>query len=505
MLEGKNISIKIGTRYLIEGLSFTLNKGDKLAIIGEEGNGKSTLLKSILGLCDYAEMEGTILFHGNRVGYLAQSLEEEYREMKVRDFLFFDETDYYEKVGICYTLLETFSLEDSLFEQTMASLSGGEKVKIRILKLLLEDDDVLCLDEPTNDLDLETLKWLEHFIKTTSKPVLYVSHDETLLSHTANRVLHLEQIKHKTECRYTLLNVGYDEYVLSRLRSIAKQNQMASFEKRAYDKKQEKLQQVMQKVEHQQNTITRADPHGGKMLKKKMHSLKSQEKRLEETERTNPADVEEEIFFCFEDGKLPSRKKVLSYHLEELTVENKILAKHITLEMIGNMHLCIIGKNGQGKSTLLKKIYHELRERDDLKVGYMPQNYDDVLNQYEFVFDFLAPSNTKEELTKARMYLGNMKFTKEEMTGKIKDLSNGTKAKLFLIKLVLEKCNVLILDEPTRNVSPLSNPVIRSVLKEFQGAIISVSHDRLFLKEVIDHIYRLSEEGLKRCQKETIC
>lgn len=505
MLEGKNISIKIGTRYLIKGLSFTLNKGDKLAIIGEEGNGKSTLLKSILGLCDYAEMEGTVLFHGHRVGYLAQSLEEEYMEMTIRDFLFFDETDYYEKVGTCYTLLETFGLEDSLFEQTMDSLSGGEKVKIRILKLLLEDDDVLCLDEPTNDLDLETLKWLEHFIKITSKPVLYVSHDETLLSHTANRVLHLEQIKHKTECRYTLLNVGYDEYVLLRLRSIAKQNQMASLEKRAYDRKQEKLQQVMQKVEHQQNTITRADPHGGKMLKKKMHSLKSQEKRLEETERTNPVDVEEEIFFCFEDGKLPSRKKVLSYHLEELTVQNKILAKHITLEIIGNMHLCMIGKNGQGKSTLLKKIYQELRERDDLKVGYMPQNYDDVLNQYDFVFDFLVPNKTKEELTKARMYLGNMKFTKEEMTGKIKDLSNGTKAKLFLIKLVLEKCNVLVLDEPTRNVSPLSNPVIRSVLKEFQGAIISVSHDRLFLKEVIDHIYRLSEEGLKRCQKETIC
>lgn len=149
-----------------------------------------------------------------------------------------------------------------------------------------------------------------------------------------------------------------------------------------------------------------------------------------------------------------------------------------------------------GKSTLIKLIYNELKDRSDIKVGYMPQTYDEVLNNYKCVLDFVCLNASKDEITKARMLLGNMKFTKEEMTGNIKDLSNGTKAKLFLIKLVLDKCDVLILDEPTRNVSPLSNPVIRKVLKEYKGTIISISHDRKYINEVINVLYILTPNGL---------
>ena len=126
----------------------------------------------------------------------------------------------------------------------------------------------------------------------------------------------------------------------------------------------------------------------------------------------------------------------------------------------------------------------------------MPQTYNDVFKDYEYVLDFLVPNGSKEKITKARMFLGNMKFTREEMTGKIQDLSNGTKAKLFLMKFVLDQCNVLILDEPTRNVSPLSNPVIRNVLRNFKGTIISVSHDRKYIHEVIDQLYVLLPNGL---------
>ncbi|HIT23627.1 MAG TPA: ABC-F family ATP-binding cassette domain-containing protein, partial [Candidatus Faecimonas intestinavium] len=162
----------------------------------------------------------------------------------------------------------------------------------------------------------------------------------------------------------------------------------------------------------------------------------------------------------------------------------------------GNPHVCIIGQNGVGKSTLIKEIYNTLRTRTDIKVGYMPQNYEDILKEYDKVIDFIAPSGKKEDVTKARMYLGNMNVTREEMEGKIAELSNGTKAKLILMKLVLEKSNVLLLDEPTRNVSPLSNPVIRKVLKEFKGTIISVSHDRKYIEEVIDKLYTLTPNGL---------
>lgn len=137
----------------------------------------------------------------------------------------------------------------------------------------------------------------------------------------------------------------------------------------------------------------------------------------------------------------------------------------------------------------------KLKERTDIKVGYMPQTYDDVLNNYKNVLDFLCTEKDKEEITKVRMYLGNMNFTRDEMMGEIKNLSGGSKAKLFLIKLVLDKCNVLILDEPTRNVSPLSNPVIRKVLKEFNGTIISISHDRKYIDEVANEIYELTKMG----------
>ena len=145
---------------------------------------------------------------------------------------------------------------------------------------------------------------------------------------------------------------------------------------------------------------------------------------------------------------------------------------------------------------LIKELYNTLKERTDIKVGYMPQNYEDILENQDKVIDFIAPSGKKEDITKARMYLGNMNLTREEMEGKITELSNGTKAKLILMKLVLEKCNVLLLDEPTRNVSPLSNPVIRKVLKEFKGTIISVSHDRKYIEEVIDKLYTLTPNGL---------
>ena len=496
MLEVKNLNIIIENNYIIKDLSFNLNSNDKLAIIGEEGNGKSTILKSLINKCDYAEMSGIINTNHNRIGYLPQYIEKSKLKYKVYDFLFKDEEDYYNKINDLYKNLNKINLEDKILNQTINTLSGGEKVKINILKLLLEDYDILFLDEPTNDLDIDTLNFLESFIKTTTKPIIYVSHDETLLQNTANRILHIERIKHKKECRHTLENIGFKEYVDNRERKIEKQNQVASKEKRDYKKQEEKLKQIMQKVEYRQKTITRKDPYGAALLKKKMRNLKSQEKRLEKKVTTEKVEVEENINFSFENTSIPKNKIIINLNLDELKVKDKVLSKNIKLDIIGNTKICIIGKNGCGKSTLIKIIYEKLKPREDIKVGYMPQNYDDVFNDYENVLDFIAPSKKLDDITKARTYLSSMNFTKDETEGKVKDLSNGTKAKLFLIKLVLDKCNVLILDEPTRNLSPLSNPVLRKVLKEFKGTIISISHDRLYINEVIDKVYLLTETSL---------
>lgn len=496
MLEIKNLSIKLNDRYLVENLSLVLNKNDKLAIIGEEGNGKSTLLKAILGIANYVNITGTINVLGNKIGYLAQNINEADLYKRVFDYLFLNDNDYYNKVNSFYKYLEIINLEDTILEQLIKTLSGGEKVKIGILKLLLEENDILFLDEPTNDLDLDTLSWLENFLVNTSKPIMYVSHDEVLLSKTANIILHLEQINNKTKARNTLVKTDYDTYISERLKWLDKETQLAKSQKREYLKKEAKLQQVMNKVHYEQNTISRSAPHGAKLLKKKMHSLKAQEKKLDNMELTEIPDTEESINFFFEDVFIPSTKKIISLNISELKFSNKVLAKNILLDVIGNTHLCIVGNNGVGKTTLMKIIYEELKVRKDIKLGYMPQNYDDILNDYENVMDFLNLSS-KDDITKARMYLGNMKFTREEMTGKIKNLSNGAKAKLFLLKLVLDRSDVLLLDEPTRNVSPLSNPVIRKVLNDFKGTIISITHDRKYISEVANKVYILTKDGLR--------
>ncbi len=499
MLEINNITIEIDGRNIIENLSFTLHNGEKLAIIGEEGNGKSTLMKSIMGICPYANIKGSIRYADHHIGYLPQTIGNEYNETKVIDYIL-ENLDYYDIIGELYDYLNRFNLRDEILEQNISTLSGGEKIKIGILKIILEGADIYFLDEPTNDLDIDSLDWLEDFILNSKCLIMYISHDEELLANTANMILHLEELEKKTQCKHTLFNGDYETYITERASMIENTTMKAKSEKREYERAQERLDRIMRKVEHDQANISRGDPHGARLLKKKMHSLKSQERRLANTELTSIPDVEEAISFFFDEVNIPRGKTILNLDIPELKVGDRVLARNISLNVKGNEHICIIGNNGVGKSTLIKAIYDMIGSRKDLKVGYMPQNYEDELEKYEYVLDYISEGANEEEIKKARVYMSCMKLTQEEIDGKMSSLSNGTKAKLLLIKNVLDKVEVLILDEPTRNVSPLSNPVFRRVLKEFNGAIISVSHDRKYIKEVIDTVYSLDSEGLKKIE-----
>lgn len=504
MLEIKKLTISVNQHFLVKNLSLTLNRNDKLAIIGEEGNGKSTLLKLIAGYFDYGYYEGSINYNGNTVGYLPQSIGKEDSNKLVNDYLFESEEDYCQKITAFYHYCHQLNISDNLLFLKMSDLSGGQKIKIALLKLILDDCDILLLDEPTNDLDLHSLRWLQDFINKVDKPVMFVSHDEILLENTANKILHLQQLKKKSDCTYNYVVSNYNDYVNERIRKIDKQNQLAISEKREFNKQQQKLTQITNKVEHGLRTVSRGDPHTAQLLKKKMKSLKSQQRRLDEKELTHKADVEESINFFFNDVYIPTNKVILDLKLDKLVLSNHVLARNISLLVKGSCHICIVGENGVGKTTLLKEIYQILKQRIDIKIGYMPQNYDDVLSNYSYVLDYIASSGKKQDITKARLYLGNMNFTSEESSGLIKDLSNGSKAKLILTKLVIEECDVLLLDEPTRNVSPLSNPVIRSVLRQFKGTIISVSHDRKYIDEVISDIYLLTHDGLMKIEKDYI-
>lgn len=508
MLQIKNLTIthKKDLRTIIKDFTYSLNEGDKAVIISEEGNGKSTLLKLIYSeelIQDYAEYSGEIIKNNNLIGYLAQEMPKAYKEMSIYEYCclipeFFELTPK-ELSNIALEL----GIKAELFysEQLIQELSGGEKVKMQLAKILMEKPNILLLDEPSNDIDIDTLEWLQNFINNSRLPILYVSHDETLIENTADVIIHLEQIKRKTEPRYTISRKSYKEYIDDRMSGLARQEQLAKKERSEFDKQQEKFRKMKQKVEHEQNAISRQNPAGGRLLKKKMHSVISMEKRFKKQyeDMTDIPDTEEAIFVRFSDNAvIPNGKRVIDFHLDELVIGERVLAKDINLLITGPKKICIIGRNGTGKTTLLKEISKELLARNDIKAAYMPQDYEELLKLDVTPVEYLSKTGDKEEITVIRTYLGSMKYTADEMSHAISELSGGQKAKILFLKMSMEGYNVLILDEPTRNFSPLSNPVIREVLKEYKGCILSISHDRKYIEEVCDEIYVLEESCLKR-------
>ena len=499
MLELRNVTIKLKKdgRYVTDGLSFTLKDNDKAVIIGEEGNGKSTLLKYIYRpelIEEYCEFSGEVVKRG-RVAYLSQIADRD--EMKQTLAEFFANSEYYFFTDTLADLSLSVDLITS--DRRLSSLSGGERVKVRLAKLLMEEPDILLLDEPTNDLDIYALRWLEDFIRDSRLPILFISHDETLIENTANVILHMEQIIRKTKCRVSVAHCSYREYLARRDNDLAHQGQVARKQRDDFERQMEKWRQIYNRVDHEQKTITRQNPGGGRLLKKKMHTVLAMGKRFERQKEgfLDFPQTEDAILAKFDgDIAVPGGKCVLDFSCPELRAGEKLLARNVFLTVTGPEHIGITGRNGSGKSTLFTVLWNELRERRDITAAYMPQNYAETLDFDKTPVRYLADNYTKDEVTKARTYMGSMKFTHDEMTGKIGDLSGGQQAKIIFLDMILRRANVLLLDEPTRNFSPLSCPVVRDALRNFGGTIISISHDRKYLSEVCDKVYELREDGL---------
>jgi len=500
MLELKNLSITLSqnARPLAQNLSFTLNQGDKAVIIGEEGNGKSSLLKLIYApqmIEGYCRHTGEIIKKGT-VAYLPQSFPEEHLGHTIAEY-FADinipaHARSLARIGISPDFVNS--------SQIIKTLSGGEKIKIQLAKILIAEPDILLLDEPTNDLDIETLQWLEGFINASRRPVLFISHDEMLIERTANVIIHMEQLVRKTTAKTTVARSNYTDYIKSRGLAFDRQMQVAKKQRADHKAQMDKWQQIYSRVDSDQSSISRQDPAGGRLLKKKMKSVLSTGRRLarESEDFLDIPQQEESIITKFGSKiTLPHGKTVLALDLPALHIGSRQLCGQITLDITGPAHIGIIGRNGTGKSTLLKEIWASLRERSDITAAYMPQNYDEVLNFSQSAIDFLSSDARKDTITQVRTYLGSMKFTHDEMLGEISKLSGGQKAKILFLDMVLRNANVLILDEPTRNFSPLSAPEIRATLRAFGGAIISISHDRKYLAQVCDVIYELAPQGLK--------
>jgi ATPase subunit of ABC transporter with duplicated ATPase domains len=294
--------------------------------------------------------------------------------------------------------------------------------------------------------------------------------------------------------------VSYDEYMRVRAAALQKQERLAQMEKREDRARQERFDRIENAVAHAQDTISRGDPHGGRLLKKKMKAVKSLEKRFEREreDMTARPNVEYGLAASFDAGvSLPRGKVVLELTLPALIAGGRTLAQNVALRVAGPEKVLLLGENGAGKTTLLHLIAETLLPRRDITAAYMPQRYEELLCGEETPAEFLRAGGDKERLTRARTYLGAAKFTTDEMAHPLSGLSGGQKAKLLFLKMILDGADTLILDEPTRNLSPLSAPVIRDLIRCFPGAVIAVTHDRLLMRELTDaRVLRLTQDGL---------
>lgn len=512
MLQIKNLTLthRKDLRTLVENFSFVLNSGDKAVVIGEEGNGKSTILKWIYDpsmVESYCQYSGEKAGDAGIMGYLAQEIPAEERALSVYEFClksssFLDLTP--KELGEIASQLR-FPAEEFYSDRPVETLSGGEQIKLQLGRVMFARPETLLLDEPSSDLDLETLKWLENFIRDYKGIVLYISHDETLIENTANLVLHIEHPREGKPPRCGAFRLDYRTYVQRRDAGIAIQTRQARKEQDEYKKKMERYRKIQQSVEHAQNTVSRQDPSTGRLLKKKMHAVQSLGRRFErEAENmTQLPEVELAAFLRFpEEARLPAGKVVLDLQLEELCAGEKLLAKNIRMRVMGGEKVGILGPNGSGKTTLLRRVQAELLPRRDIHAAYMSQDYAETLPLDSTPVQYLAPQGDLASETKARTFLGSIRYAREEMSHPIRELSGGQKAKLLLTKMMLDGVNVLVLDEPTRNFSPISGPNVRQAISAFGGTVISVSHDRKFLTEVCDKLFLFTASGLVPVDRE---
>lgn len=490
-----HINIEIKTemgRVIVAPVSLNINKFDKIALIGEEGNGKSSFLNALInhpsdGLKIHKEVSNpNIIF-----GIIRQSLPDEVLEQSVYDFVLDNRWDLLGPFNKYFAeLMPGFDEEEWL--RLCGSFSNGERLRLQLIKLLLEDVDCYCLDEPTNDLDMEGLLWLEEWLQEQEKPILLVSHDLQMVQGFANKIVHFEQVKRKRESIVTVFDGTYNEYIDMRNRTITNANETYKTQLKEKKKQEVKWRQLYQNVSHELQSTKGNNPEKGRLLKKKMNVVKSMKKRMDKEDIGSKREFEAAIDIRPVDNQQTvHHKEMIDFNCDVLKIGDKVLAHNIHLQLYSTDKVVIIGNNGVGKSTLL----HAIAEQYNLPAMYQDysKNLDYTLNPVENLWT----DKKKETLTLITTRLGSLKFTEEEMKTPVFKLSGGQKAKLSLLKCILLNPAVLLLDEPTRNLSPLSVEVIYQLIQDYKGAVLAISHDRAFIDACFPCIMELSSTGLE--------
>jgi ATPase subunit of ABC transporter with duplicated ATPase domains len=501
MLSVNQLTIKdsIFDDVLINNLSISLHDHDKIALIGSEGTGKSTLLKLLSGhKPHYIEYDGDIDQQGHVV-YSQQNITYQWKNHRVYDYLFDKQKDLIDHLALDARIqLNIMGLDyNEISHRLVGSFSGGEKVKLALTKALIQKPDVLLLDEPTNDLDFESIQFLEDFLIQTPIPLIFISHDQRLLENVANGIIHIQHVHKQRKAKTFVYKGDYQSYKDQYFRKFESDLQIAQKQRANYQRKIQKFRQIYSKVEHQQNQAVR-NPSLARLLKKKIHALKSQEKRFDkEKDQWLEIPEMEEPMHIFFDGeqRINANKRMLDLSLNHFSLPNGKDIKRIDLSLTGQDKAIIYGKNGVGKTSLMKTLVHDLKEKQ-ISFAYLPQNYMDVLDEQTSAVSFLMDKQDKYPEYRIRQILGQLGFKRKEMDEACQNLSEGLKLKVLLLYMVSLESELLLLDEPTRNISPINQDEMYQLFSDYPGAILAITHDRAFIEAVFDSIYELNETGL---------
>lgn len=512
MISIQNLSVEFNSTALFSGVNFVINKRDKIALVGKNGAGKSTMLKIIAGL---QEPTGGVVAAQKdiTIGYLPQqmiltderSVVEEVRtvfgkldEMKaslarmnteLAERTDYESESYVELIDRISNLSDLVQMEESEngeaelektllglgfvrsdFDRNTSEFSGGWRMRIELAKLLLMRPDVLLLDEPTNHLDIESIQWLETFLKQKANVVVLVSHDRAFIDNVTNRTLEISCGKVYD------YQVNYSKYVVLHQERIEQQM-------RAYENQQKQIQQTERFIERFRYKAT------------KSVQVQSRIKQLEKIEEIEVDEVDNSRL----NLKFPPAPRSGDYPVICEGVAKKYgdhtVFSNVDLTIKRGEKVAFVGKNGEGKSTLVKCIMNEipydgnLKIGHNVKIGYFAQNQASLLDGEITVFDTIDQVAVGDIRTKIRDILGAFMFGGEASDKKVKVLSGGEKTRLAMIRLLLEPVNLLILDEPTNHLDMKTKDVLKQAIADFDGTVIVVSHDRDFLDGLVEKVY----------------
>ena len=510
------INKSFGSEVVLNDIDMTINKGDKVALIGSNGCGKSTLLKLIDKIEPPTSGEISIR-KGATIGYLSQ-IPTETENTTVKEYIYDSfkdlitlrkkledlennltsdikiinkysclQEEFINKGGYEYEtkiskVTAAFNITEQMLERNFNTLSGGEKTICSLVKLLLIEPDILLLDEPTNHLDIKRIEWLENYLNNYKGTTIIVSHDRYFLDKVAKKT-------------FLLTKRGMEIYFGNYSYFIKENENRIMLEFQQYKDQQKQIEAMKKSIKRLQEFGRLCGPSGGEIFYRRASSIK---KRLDKLEKLDKPDQKRQLDIDFNNNE-PTGKDVLK--IKNLTLEfpNKILFKNANLDLIYKEKACIIGENGTGKSTLIKEILNKnenIKLGTKIKLAYIPQEIIFENNELTILEEarkyFIGP----EEYLRAALF--KFLFAGENIYKKIKFLSGGEKVRLKLFCLLQEKYNFLILDEPTNHIDIDTREILETALIKFNGTILFISHDRYFINKIATHIIELKNQKLSK-------